>query len=188
MTKEERTVREAFLRVEALGADVQLTRAGSLLMDAQRLLADWHDDGRPGGNTLDAVEEILADMKKNDPPPDEDQAETVHVFEAYVDRANDTQVAGDHYKSLPLEPWDLTTINGLDAFQHEICAYVIRHPMKHGLQDLEKAQHWLAKYIEVLTLYKQAGGGVEPRKITGAVRDVAIAILRAAIAKLERAA
>jgi hypothetical protein len=36
----------------------------------------------------------------------------------------------------------------LDYFQAQITKYVMRWDKKNGLQDLEKAQHFLEKYIE----------------------------------------
>jgi hypothetical protein len=71
--------------------------------------------------------------------------------------ANDTQVGGGHYKAQAIEPWDLTVLNDLDAFQHEIIAYVIRHRAKNGIEDLQKARHWLDKYIEVETARRAFG-------------------------------
>jgi len=38
----------------------------------------------------------------------------------------------------------------LDYFQGQITKYVMRHRDKGGIEDLKKAQHFLAKYIELL--------------------------------------
>lgn len=99
--------------------------------------------------------------------------------------ANATQVGGNHYKGLPLEPWDLTTLNALNPHQHEICAYVQRYPEKGGVEDLKKARHWLDKLIEVETLFEQTEG-YKAQRIEPTPKRVAIAILQAAIARLER--
>lgn len=45
---EEARIRDALIAVEALGAHPQLTTVVTLLADAQTLLANWHDGGRPG--------------------------------------------------------------------------------------------------------------------------------------------
>jgi hypothetical protein len=74
-----------------------------------------------------------------------------------VPNANSMQIGGGHYKRKALEPWDHTVLNDLDTFQHEICAYVVRHKEKNGIQDLEKALHWLQKYIEVEKLRAEMG-------------------------------
>lgn len=64
--------------------------------------------------------------------------------------ANDTQVGGDHYKSPgKVEHWDIVAQHDLDYFQGQITKYVMRWKKKNGLQDLEKAEHFLAKYLEV---------------------------------------
>jgi Protein of unknwon function (DUF3310) len=62
--------------------------------------------------------------------------------------ANDKQVAGDHYKS-SIQHWDYVVANELDYFQAQITKYVTRWKKKNGLTDLEKALHFLEKYIEL---------------------------------------
>jgi lipopolysaccharide biosynthesis regulator YciM len=63
--------------------------------------------------------------------------------------ANDRQVAGEHYKGT-IQHWDFVVAQNLDYFQAQITKYVSRHKKKNGLQDLEKAKHFLEKYIEVV--------------------------------------
>jgi hypothetical protein len=65
--------------------------------------------------------------------------------------ANERQVGGDHYKVGGEEHWDRVARLGLDYFQAQITKYVERCWEKNGLQDLEKAQHFLQKYIELQT-------------------------------------
>lgn len=89
------------------------------------------------------------------------------MSEAKKHEANKTQVGGQHYKKMPIEHWDLVAANDLDYFQGQITKYVMRHRGKNGLQDLEKAKHFLEKYIEVERM-KQRGESisvtiVEPR-------------------------
>lgn len=64
--------------------------------------------------------------------------------------ANETQVAGSHYKST-IQHWDYVVANDLDYFQAQITKYVTRWKKKNGMTDLRKAQHFLEKYIEVQT-------------------------------------
>lgn len=64
--------------------------------------------------------------------------------------ANDKQVAGDHYKS-KIQHWDYVLANDLDYFQAQITKYVTRWKKKNGLVDLQKALHFLEKYIELST-------------------------------------
>lgn len=63
--------------------------------------------------------------------------------------ANATQHGGDHYRNKPVQPWDFIAANGLDFFQGNIVKYVVRFREKHGVQDLEKARHYLDKLIEL---------------------------------------
>lgn len=63
--------------------------------------------------------------------------------------ANSRQVAGDHYRS-SIQHWDFVAANNLDYFQGQVTKYVARWKSKGGLQDLEKAHHFLQKYIELV--------------------------------------
>ncbi len=64
-------------------------------------------------------------------------------------RANDRQVGGEHYmKHGEFQPWDAWWLWNLNAFQGAIIKYVVRYRDKNGLQDLEKARHYLEKLIE----------------------------------------
>jgi hypothetical protein len=63
--------------------------------------------------------------------------------------ANDKQEGGDHYKSKAIQPWDYIVSNGLGYLEGNVVKYVSRWKDKGGLQDLEKARHYLDKLIEV---------------------------------------
>lgn len=67
----------------------------------------------------------------------------------YEEKANDRQIAGEHYKKLNIQPWDFIWQNDLDFFQGEILAYITRWKDKNGIEDLRKASHVLSKYIEL---------------------------------------
>lgn len=64
-------------------------------------------------------------------------------------KANSRQVGGKHYKHDGEEHWDRVARLGLDYFQAQITKYVERCWEKGGVQDLEKAKHFLEKYIEI---------------------------------------
>lgn len=78
--------------------------------------------------------------------------------------ANDRQVGGTHYsaKGGKLQHWDLVNLFGWDYFQGQITKYLMRWREKNGLEDLEKAKHFLEKYIEVERAKLAAGDGSEP--------------------------
>ena len=63
--------------------------------------------------------------------------------------ANDMQVAGDHYIGKSIQPWDYIIANDLGYLEGNIVKYVSRWKDKGGVNDLRKAQHYLAKLIEV---------------------------------------
>lgn len=63
-------------------------------------------------------------------------------------KANDTQVGGGHYKT-KIEHWDYVVANKLNYFEGQITKYVTRCRNKNGMQDLEKARHFLDKYMEI---------------------------------------
>jgi hypothetical protein len=63
--------------------------------------------------------------------------------------ANDVQHGGDHYKSKAIQPWDYITSNHLGYLEGNIVKYVSRWRQKGGVVDLQKAQHYLQKLIEL---------------------------------------
>lgn len=70
--------------------------------------------------------------------------------------ANDTQVGGDHYKSLgQFQPWDvlrhwLTPEEYRGWMKGNAIVYLAREQQKGGDQDIGKAAHHLQKLLEVL--------------------------------------
>lgn len=63
--------------------------------------------------------------------------------------ANDRQVGGGHYAA-SYQHWDLVADLGLGYFEGQITKYVARWRKKNGLQDLEKAMHFLEKLVELV--------------------------------------
>jgi len=64
--------------------------------------------------------------------------------------ANDRQVDGDHYGLSEQQHWDLVWKFELDYFQGQITKYVMRWKKKGGMADLQKAHHFLEKYMELI--------------------------------------
>ena len=62
--------------------------------------------------------------------------------------AFDTQVGGDHYSKMKIQPFQYSMKNGLDPMQHTIIKYVTRFRDKNGLTDLQKARHVIDLLIE----------------------------------------
>jgi Protein of unknwon function (DUF3310) len=63
--------------------------------------------------------------------------------------ANNRQVGGSHYASA-YQHWDLVWRCQLGYFPGQITKYALRFRKKNGLQDLEKARHFAAKYLELI--------------------------------------
>lgn len=63
--------------------------------------------------------------------------------------ANAIQHGGSHYKPLAIEPWDYVAANGLGFFEGNAIKYLTRWRDKGGITDLKKAQHYIAKLMEV---------------------------------------
>lgn len=60
-----------------------------------------------------------------------------------------TQVEGDHYTKLAIQPMQYSMANKLDACQHTIIKYVTRFRDKGGVYDLLKAKHVIDMLIEL---------------------------------------
>ena len=63
------------------------------------------------------------------------------------------QVGGDHYKQYAIQPAQFALANNLDYAQSNAIKYIVRHKDKNGVQDLDKAVH----YIELLKQYYYKG-------------------------------
>jgi hypothetical protein len=81
--------------------------------------------------------------KLNDAKP----GEVVEVPREYMS-ALSSQIAGNHYTKLKIQPMEYSMANGLDACQHTIIKYVTRFRDKNGIEDLRKAMHTLEMLIE----------------------------------------
>ena len=62
---------------------------------------------------------------------------------------NAVQVGGSHYKGTTYQHWDFVrVVLGGRYLEGNITKYVTRHRKKNGLQDLQKARHYLTKLID----------------------------------------
>lgn len=59
-----------------------------------------------------------------------------------------TQIGGDHYKKMAIQPMEYSMANGLDACQHTAIKYITRFRDKGGVEDLRKAMHVIQMLIE----------------------------------------
>lgn len=63
--------------------------------------------------------------------------------------ANDEQHGGSHYKDKAIQPWDYIIANNLGYLEGCAIKYLSRWKEKGGIQDLQKAKHFIEKIIEV---------------------------------------
>ena len=61
---------------------------------------------------------------------------------------NDVQVGGTHYKKFKIEVWDFITVNNIPYLEGNAIKYIARWRDKGGVQDLEKAKHYIDKLLE----------------------------------------
>ena len=69
--------------------------------------------------------------------------------------ALDVQVAGNHYKELPIQPVEYIYANKIGYFEGNVIKYVTRWKEKGGIKDLEKAKHYIDLLIQ-LTMREQS--------------------------------
>jgi hypothetical protein len=62
---------------------------------------------------------------------------------------SDKEVGGDHYK-MPIPPIEFIERNNLGFCEGNVVKYVCRHKKKGGVQDIDKAIH----YLELLKQYE----------------------------------
>jgi len=57
--------------------------------------------------------------------------------------ALDKQVSGQHYKNYIIQPVEFIVKNDIAFLEANVIKYVCRHRAKNGLEDLEKAEHYI---------------------------------------------
>ena len=63
--------------------------------------------------------------------------------------ALDTQVGGEHYKNMRIQPVEYNHRNGIPFIEGCVIKYLSRWRSKNGIEDLKKAQHFLQLLIEM---------------------------------------
>ena len=89
--------------------------------------SDWDLDGDP----RDIIAYRIAEQPSTEPA------------------ATAVQVGGDHYKKLGIQPIEYIAANNLGFCEGNVVKYVSRWKDKNGLQDLEKAKHYIELLIEM---------------------------------------
>lgn len=60
-----------------------------------------------------------------------------------------TQVGGDHYKDLKIQPVEYIHANNIPYLEGNVIKYVSRWRKKNGIADLKKAKHYIDLIIEL---------------------------------------
>jgi len=63
-------------------------------------------------------------------------------------KPSETQVGGEHYKDMPIQPWHFCQRNRIPYGESNVIKYVCRHRSKGGVEDLRKAIHNIEMIIE----------------------------------------
>ncbi len=58
------------------------------------------------------------------------------------------QVGGDHYARYPIQPFDIIDMYALDFYEGNALKYLLCWRAKNGIEDLEKAKHYLEEVIK----------------------------------------
>lgn len=74
------------------------------------------------------------------------------------DSALKSQVGGEHYSKLKIQPVEYIMANNLDFISGCIIKYATRHESKGGKQDIEKIKHFCDLLIELK--YKDDNGEI----------------------------
>jgi hypothetical protein len=78
------------------------------------------------------------------------------IFKTYrTPKANDIQIAGNHYKQMGIEPWNVfdtwSKEQQIGAYRAGALKYIMRMGSKdENIQEIKKAQHYITKLLEVL--------------------------------------
>ena len=59
------------------------------------------------------------------------------------------QVGGNHYSKLAIQPVEYINKNKLSYLQGNVIKYVTRYKDKNGIEDLQKAKHYIDLLIEL---------------------------------------
>jgi hypothetical protein len=92
--------------------------------------------------------------------------------------ANERQVGGAHYRK-KIQHWDFVASHDYGYLEGQVTKYVFRWKDKNGLQDVQKAEHFLQKLIEVAEMDSMPiplGQFLDDNDIQGEEREIYIAM------------
>lgn len=69
-------------------------------------------------------------------------------WESETNKASDLQVGGNHYKDLVIQPAFFCHVNNIPYLEATAIKYLCRWQKKNGIEDLQKAKHFIDLLIE----------------------------------------
>lgn len=66
----------------------------------------------------------------------------------YMTKALETQVGGNHYKNMEIQPIEYIMKNNLGYCEANVVKYISRWQSKNGVEDLRKAKHYIDLLID----------------------------------------
>lgn len=67
------------------------------------------------------------------------------------------QEGGDHYVTMPIQPWEIIDAHNLNFYEGNIIKYLLREKVGNDrVMELKKAKHYLEHLIELEEKYAQA--------------------------------
>lgn len=63
-------------------------------------------------------------------------------------KPSSTQIGGSHYSNKAIQPIEYILANDLGFCEGNVVKYVTRYKEKNGLEDLQKAKHYIEFLIE----------------------------------------
>jgi hypothetical protein len=111
----------------------------------------WESANPPHQNTTNQINIMIMNTGpyKSFAQTAKEETTKEYVERRLEERANATQVAGDHYKRHKYETWDVILDWGLGYLDGNAVKYLSRWRLKGGVEDLKKARHYIDKLIEV---------------------------------------
>jgi hypothetical protein len=70
------------------------------------------------------------------------------VADVVGDKPSDSQVGGNHYKDMKIQPAEFIHVNKIGFLEGNVIKYVCRHSAKNGKADLLKARHYIDLLLE----------------------------------------
>ena len=137
-----------------IGDRVEVIRQGysSIIIGIQESLAEnrrnvyiTEDGTRSWSNEIEYLEVSYTNQEMIDRI---EKAKSINGFVEEKVTASETQVAGNHYSKLKIQPMEYCLQNDLNYGQSNAIKYITRYKDKNGIEDLKKAIHCIELLIE----------------------------------------